>query len=131
MTGDPIDRQQHQSQFFDETDTDTSTNQQHNIVDIEASFTSDSEGIAIGGSALEGTADTDNEGDPTLLFNKVLPLFLLFRKVSLLFIVVFGTYLSIDETMIRFSGRSLQTHIIKNKQAKEGYKWFVLTDYIT
>ena len=54
-----------------------------------------------------------------------------FRKVSLLFIAVFRTYLYIDETIIIFSGRSLQTHTIKNKQVKEGYKWFVLTDYIT
>ena len=33
--------------------------------------------------------------------------------------------------MIRFYGRSFQTHIIQKKPLKEGYKWFVLTDYIT
>ena len=131
VTGDPIDRYQHQSQNSDETDTDTSTNKKHNIVDIEASFTSDSEGSSVGGAVIEVTADTDDEGDPTLWFSKVLPLLLLFQKVSLLFIALFGTYLYIDETMIIFYGRSFQTHIIQKKPLKEGYKWFVLTDYIT
>ena len=80
QTGDPIDRQNNLSQSFDETDTDTSTNQQNNIVDIEAFFTSYSEGSAVGGAALEGTADTYNEGDTKLWFSKVLPLLLLFGK---------------------------------------------------
>ena len=61
----------------------------------------------------------------------MLPLLLLFQKVSLSSTVVFGTYLSIDEIMIRFSGQSSQTHVIKNKPVKEGYRWFVLIDSIT
>ena len=52
LAGDPIDRHQHQSQDFEETNTDNSTNQQHNIVDVEASSASDSEGGAVGGAAL-------------------------------------------------------------------------------
>ena len=86
--------------------------------------------ISVGGSALEVTSDTDDKVEPTLWFKKKLHLLLLFHKVSCLFIVVFGTYLSNDEMMIRFSGRSLKTHIINNKPLKEGHKWFVLTDSI-
>ena len=98
LTGDPIDRHQHQSQNVEQNDTDTSTNQQHNIVEIEASSANDSEGSSIGEAAIEGTADTDDEVDPTLWFSKII--LLLFQKVSILFISVFGTYLSMDEMMI-------------------------------
>ena len=48
------------------------------------------------------------------------------RNVSKSFIWILGTALSIDEMMIRFSGRSAETHRIKNKPIKEGYKFFVL-----
>ena len=52
LTGDQIARHQYQSQNVEETDSDTITNQQHNIVDIEVSSDSDSEGSYVGGSAL-------------------------------------------------------------------------------
>ena len=38
-----------------------------------------------------------------------------------------GTILSLDEMMIRFLGRCIETHRMKNKPIGEGYKWFVLT----
>ena len=65
------------------------------------------------------------------MVRKILPILLILRKVSILFIVVFETYLSIDEMMIKFTNWSLQTHRINNKPMKEGYKWFVMTDSIT
>eukprot|EP00957_Ditylum_brightwellii_P166649 12686378-Ditylum_brightwellii.AAC.1 len=40
----------------------------------------------------------------------------------------FGTYIAIDEIMIRFFGCSHFTHRIKNKPVKEGYKWFMIAD---
>ena len=43
------------------------------------------------------------------------------------FIYILGTILSLDEMMIRFFGRSYETHRMKNKPIKEGYKFFVLT----
>ena len=43
------------------------------------------------------------------------------------FIYILGTKLSLDEMMIRFFGRSCETHRMKNKPIKEGYKFFVLT----
>ena len=49
------------------------------------------------------------------------------RDVSQDFIFVLGTILSLDEMMIRFFGRSKETHRMKNKPIKEGYKFFVLT----
>jgi hypothetical protein len=39
-----------------------------------------------------------------------------------------GSYVSIDEMMKRFKGRSGQTHRMKNKPIKEGYKFFALCD---
>ena len=48
---------------------------------------------------------TDDEVEPTFWFRKILPLLFLFSKVSLSFIIVFGTYLYIDEMMIIFYER--------------------------
>ena len=52
LTSDLIDRHHHQSQNVEETDSNTSTNQQHNIVEIETSSDSDPEGSSFVGSAL-------------------------------------------------------------------------------
>jgi len=41
-------------------------------------------------------------------------------------IYTLGTHLALDEQMIRFMGRSLETHRMKNKPIKEGFKFFVL-----
>ena len=49
------------------------------------------------------------------------------RAVSASLIWVLGTILSLDEMMIRFMGRSCETHRIKGKPIGEGFKWFVLT----
>ena len=51
------------------------------------------------------------------------------REVSFQLIFVLGTLLSLDEMMIRFCGRSAETHWIKNKPIGEGYIFFVLTTY--
>ena len=48
------------------------------------------------------------------------------RSVSQAMIFTLGTILSLDEMMIRFFGRSLETHRMKNKPIREGYKLFVL-----
>ena len=48
------------------------------------------------------------------------------RDVSKDLVFVLGTTLSLDEMMIRFFGRSSETHRMKNKPIKEGYKFFVL-----
>ena len=52
------------------------------------------------------------------------------REVSYSLVSVIGTFLSLDEMMIRFFGRSTETHRMKNKPIKEGYKFFVLTTRI-
>lgn len=57
---------------------------------------------------------------------KVLPffdeLFRNFRKY-----VTPGSHVSIDETMVRFSGRSIHTYTIKAKPIPEGYKLYILS----
>ena len=62
----------------------------------------------------------------SLWFDKLEPFISHFREVSESMIHTLGTNLSLDETMIRFMGRSSQTHRIKNKPISEGYKFFVL-----
>ena len=42
---------------------------------------------------------------------------------------VLGTWMSIDEMMIRFMGRSNQTHRVKNKPISQGFNFFVLCTY--
>ena len=64
--------------------------------------------------------------DDNVWFNKIKPLVDHLRMVSYNLIFSLGTLLSFDEMMIRFSGRSIQTHRIKNKPIGEGYKFFVL-----
>ena len=73
-------------------------------------------------------SEPDDRGEVTLWFDKIAPLLTIFRTVSLSLIVQFGTYIAIDEMMIRFCGRSHFTHRMKNKPVKEGYKWFVMAD---
>ncbi len=63
----------------------------------------------------------------SLWFNKLEPIINHFRQVSEDLIFTLGTKLSLDEMMIRFSGRSKETHRIKNKPIGEGFKFFVLT----
>lgn len=46
------------------------------------------------------------------------------RTVSLSLIYVLGTFLSLDEMMIRFFGCSIETHRMKNKPIKEGFNFF-------
>ena len=47
-------------------------------------------------------------------------------EVSFACIYILGTILSFDEMMIRFCGRSVETHRMQNKPIREGYKFFVL-----
>ena len=49
-----------------------------------------------------------------------------FCGISESFIFTLGDQMSIDEMLIRFMGRSNETHRIKNKPIGEGYKFFVL-----
>ena len=62
----------------------------------------------------------------TVWFQKMKVLIDHVRKVNFFLIYHLGTILSLDEMMIRFTGRSLETHRIKNKPIKEGFKFFVL-----
>ena len=96
FSGNPIDRHQHQSPNVEDNDTDTITYWQQDIVEIEPTSSSDSEGADAGRSSEEGTTNTYNEVVPTILFINIIIILLLFYKLSLLFIVSFITYLSIE-----------------------------------
>ena len=60
-------------------------------------------------------------------FEKLRPFVNHFRDVSEGLIHILGTNLSIDEMIVRFRGRSNETHRIKNKPIGEGYKFFTLS----
>ena len=127
----PIDRHQHQLPNVEDTDTNTDTNQKQVSVEIKPTTGSNYEGIAVGGASQKFNYDTDEEVEPKLCLCKIILLPILFRKVRISFIVVFRTYLAIDEMVMIFSGRLSQTHIIKNKPVIEGYKQFILIESIT
>ena len=87
----------------------------------------------------EGTSDNDtvfseSSQKPVLQpspkvsvwFDNLEPLISHFREVSEDLIFILGTTLALDEMMIRFMGRSLETHRMKNKLISEGFKFFVL-----
>ena len=80
LEDDPIDIYQHQLPNVEDTDTDTSTNQQQDIVDIKPTAGSDSNVSAVVVASQEGTSDTDEVLEPTLWFIKIPPLFSFFEK---------------------------------------------------
>ena len=69
---------------------------------------------------------SENDKQKSVWFDKILLLVENVRKVSLELILSLGNILSLDEMMIRFRGRSIETHRIKNKPIGERYKFFVL-----
>ena len=73
--------------------------------------------------------DKQGENRKEVWFEKIRPLIDHFRDCSFDIVHTLGTLLSLDEMMIRFQGRSVQTHGIKNKPIGEGFKWFVLTTF--
>ena len=68
-----------------------------------------------------------NEEEVKLWFDKVKPFINHFRAVSMAMVFTLGTLLSIDEMMIRFMGRSGETHKMRNKPILQGFKFIVLT----
>ena len=79
-----------------------------------------------GAGAGDGEEDDDDSNDHEVWFTKLETLINHVREVSYNLIHTLGSYLSFDEMMIRFMGRSVETHRMKNKPIKEGYKFFVL-----
>ena len=69
------------------------------------------------------TPETEESG---VWYEKIKPLVDHMREKSQDLIFVLGTFLALDEMMIRFMGRSKETHRMKNKPIKEGFKFFVL-----
>ena len=77
-------------------------------------------------SEEEEEDEVSKESKKVVWFEKLKFLITHVREISYLLVFILGTVLSLDEMMIRFKGRSNETHRIKNKPIKEGYKFFVL-----
>ena len=75
----------------------------------------------------DNTNNEDTQQSKKVWYDKLTFVINHVRKVSQGLIYILGTVLSLDEMMIRFFGRSYETHRMKNKPIKEGYKFFVLT----
>ena len=88
--------------------------------DLDSESDSDSE---------DGTTVDNNDDSKKVWFDKLSPLIEHFRNVSEEIIFVLGSNMSLDEMIIRFAGRSNETHRIKNKPIGEGYKFFVLSTF--
>ena len=69
---------------------------------------------------------TTQDNQNSIWYQKVKPVVDHIRAKSCGLIFILGTFHALDETMIRFSGRSVGNHRIKNKPIKEGFKFFVL-----
>ena len=70
--------------------------------------------------------DTPDTEESKVWYEKIKPLVDHMRVKSQDLIFILGTFLALDEMMIRFMGRSVETHRMKNKPIKEGFKFFVL-----
>ena len=62
--------------------------------------------------------DTQQNQEQTIWFSKLKPLIDHVRDVSFSLVHILGTFLSLDEMMIRFMGRFRETHRIKTKQLR-------------
>ena len=73
--------------------------------------------------------DTDEERDvDTRWYSKCAMIVESFVETSQKLCTHLGKTLSIDEMMKKFKGRSAQTHKMKNKPIKQGYKFFSVCD---
>ena len=123
----------HVEEDYEEDNDDTGTNREENSVvnqvmervQIEQENTvvvDNEEGEREDSTTQEATANNN----VSVWFDKLEPFINHFRDVNENMIFTLGTKLSLDEMMIRFEGRSKETHRIKNKPIGEGYKFFVL-----
>ena len=95
------------------------------MVDQDNLMEEDSEGSESDGDCKNEKEDESNK--KTIWFDKLEVLIDYVRNVSFDLIHTLGTCLSLDEMMIRLKGKSLETHRIKKKPIKEGFKFFVLS----
>jgi len=77
-------------------------------------------------SESEEEEGKDLQNERTVWYQKLKYLIDHVRDVDLDIIFILGTWVAIDEMMIRFMVRSLVTHCIKNEPIEESLKFFVL-----
>ena len=107
-------------------DTDDIDNSENTIIDnlVEQSM----ERVQRDQEELESEENTDanqtvDVDTKRVWFYKLEVLINHIRDVSCSLIHILGSFLSLDEMMIRFSGRSIETHRIKNKPIGEGFNF--------
>lgn len=121
----------HDDDFDEETDGNDDDDDDHMEIVMER-VQRDQEEINISMTSDDelGINESANNAKANVWFDKLRPLVDHFRTVSEDLIFTLGTLLAVDEMMIRFVGKSAETHRIKNKPIKEGYKFFVLATII-
>ena len=72
---------------------------------------------------IEEDEDPSSSNGSDVWYEKIYSIVDHIRKRSMELIYTLGTHLALDEQMIRFMGRSLKTHRMKNKPIKEGFKF--------
>ena len=88
----------------------------------EGSENDEEEDYTIDAEIVDENVSQENES-PTVWFSKLKPMINHVREVSFSLVFILGTILSMDEMMIRFTGRSIDTHRTKGKQISEGYNF--------
>ena len=72
--------------------------------------------------------DEFTEDDRYQFEPKVRPIYNAFKKANSCVCIRPGTYVTIDEMMVRFKGKSRETYRMCGKPIREGYKFFALCD---
>ena len=110
---------------FDDDDDDDDENENDEEVDVD---------IRLGRNRMDNNdndddiKNVDEEKKKNVWFKKLVPIVEHFRNTSLSLVFTLGSNVAIDEMIIRFRGRSNETHRIKNKPIGEGYKFFVVSE---
>ena len=91
----------------------------------EGSENDEEENDTVDADIVDENVSQENES-PTVWFSKLKPMIDHMREVSFSLVYILGTILSLDEMMIRFMGRSNETHCIKGKPIGEGYNFLFL-----
>jgi len=76
----------------------------------------------------DNESDSNNHAQSAVWFEKVQYFVNHIRKFSDSLVVRPGSAVCIDEMMVKFKGRSKETHRMKNKPVSQGYKLFAIAD---
>ena len=101
------------------------------LVDIESDDEDESDSSDDASDSNDDESDNEDEftEDDRYQFEpKVRPIYNAFKKANSCVCIRPGTYVTIDEMMARFKGKSRETYRMRGKPIREGYKFFALCD---